>query len=115
MKSLAVSPSKKIIGTKILIKTIEVEIIANTTSFDPAKDASNFDDPDSIFLWIFSNITIESSITNPVQRTSASNVIRFIVNPKKLRKMKVDNIEIGTWEMGNSKMGNVKNKNFWYS
>ena len=35
-----------------------------------------------------------------MQRTSASNVIRFIVNPKKLRKMKVDNIEIGTVKNG---------------
>ena len=31
-----------------------------------------------------------------MQRTSASNVIRFRVYPKKLRKIKVDNIEIGT-------------------
>ena len=35
-----------------------------------------------------------------MQRTSASNVIRFRVYPKKLRKIKVDNIEIGTVKKG---------------
>ena len=34
----------------MLIKTIDVEIIANITSFDPEIAASNLDDPDSIFL-----------------------------------------------------------------
>ena len=33
----------------MLIKTIDVEIIANITSFDP-EIGSNLDDPDSIFL-----------------------------------------------------------------
>ena len=41
---------QKTIGIKILIKTIDVEIIANITSFDPDKDASSLEDPDSIFL-----------------------------------------------------------------
>ena len=50
LKSLAVSPSRKIIGIKILIKTIDVEIIANITSFEPDIAASILDDPDSIFL-----------------------------------------------------------------
>ena len=35
-----------------------------------------------------------------MQRTSASKVIRLIVYPKKLRKIKVDNIEIGTVKKG---------------
>ena len=39
-------------------------------------------------------------MTNPVQRTSASNVIKLRVYPKKLRKIKVDNIEIGTVKKG---------------
>ena len=35
LNNFAVSPSIKIIGIKIQIKTIEVEIIAKTTSFEP--------------------------------------------------------------------------------
>ena len=50
LNNFAVSPSRKIIGIKILIKTIEVEIIAKITSFEPEIAASNFDDHDSIFL-----------------------------------------------------------------
>ena len=100
LKSFAVSPSKKIIGMKILIKTIDVEIIANITSFEPDMAACNFDDPDSIFLWIFSNITIESSITNPVHKTRANKVIRFIVYPNIFKKINVDKIEIGTVKNG---------------
>ena len=49
---------------------------------------------------MFSSITIESSITSPVQRTRASKVIRFRVYPKILRKIKVDKIEIGTVKKG---------------
>ena len=98
--SFAVSPSKKIIGIKILIKTTEVDNIANNTSFEPLIDAWNLDSPSSTFLWIFSSITIESSITNPVHRTNANNVIKFREKPKKLRKMNVDKIEIGTVRTG---------------
>ena len=46
------------------------------------------------------NITIESSITNPVHKTNASNVIRLIVNPKIFKKINVDKIEIGTVKNG---------------
>ena len=98
--NFAVSPSKKIIGIKILIKTTDVDNIANNTSFEPLIDAWNLDSPSSTFLWIFSSITIESSITNPVHRTSANNVIRFKEKPRKLRKINVDIIEIGTVTTG---------------
>ena len=37
--NFAVSPSKKIIGIKILIKTTDVDNIANNTSFEPLIDA----------------------------------------------------------------------------
>ena len=37
-------------GIKILINTIEVDIIAKTTSCEPFIEALIFDDPDSIFL-----------------------------------------------------------------
>ena len=50
LKSLAVSPSKKIIGIKMHIKTTDVEIIAKKTSFDPEIAAFNLLIPDSIFL-----------------------------------------------------------------
>ena len=43
---------------------------------------------------------MESSITNPVHKTSASNVIRLIVNPKIFKKINVDKIEIGTVKNG---------------
>ena len=49
---------------------------------------------------MFSSITIESSITSPVQRTSASKVIRLRVYPKIFKKIKVDKIEIGTVKKG---------------
>ena len=87
-------------GIKMLIKTTDVDNIANNTSFDPFIDAWNLDSPSSIFLWIFSSITIESSITNPVHKTSANSVIKFKEKPKKFRKIKVDTIEIGTVTTG---------------
>ena len=62
LKSLAVSPSKKIIGTKILIKTIDVEIIANITSFDPAKDASSFDDLIQFFYEYFLTLLLNHQL-----------------------------------------------------
>ena len=43
---------------------------------------------------------MESSITNPVHKTNASNVIRLIVNPKIFKKINVDKIEIGTVKNG---------------
>ena len=49
-KSLAVSRSKKIIGKKILIRTMDVDIIAKKTSFDPKIAAFTLGIPDSIFL-----------------------------------------------------------------
>jgi hypothetical protein len=85
---------------KILTSTIEVEIIAKKTSFAPLIAALSFVSPDSIFLCIFSNITIESSITSPVHKTSASKVIRLIEKPKKFKKIKVDKIDIGTVRKG---------------
>ena len=84
----------------MLIRTTDVDMIAKITSLEPDNAASNLDDPDSIFLWIFSNITMESSITNPVHKTNASNVIRLIVNPKIFKKINVDKIEIGTVKNG---------------
>ena len=50
LNSFAVSPSKKTIGIKIQIKTIDVEIIAKKTSFEPCIAASVLGTPDSIFL-----------------------------------------------------------------
>ena len=50
LKSLAVSPSEKNNRNKNTSPAIDVEIIANITSFDPDKDASSLEDPDSIFL-----------------------------------------------------------------
>ena len=35
-------------------------------------------------------------MTNPVHNTNANKVIKLIEKPKKLRKMNVDKIEIGT-------------------
>ena len=75
-------------------------MIANITSFDPESLHSSLEDPDSIFLYIFSNITIESSITNPVHKTNANKVIRLIVNPNKFKKINVERIEIGTVKKG---------------
>ena len=100
LNSFAVSPSRKTMGIKMLIRTTDVDMIAKITSLEPDNAASNLDDPDSIFLWIFSNITMESSITNPVHKTNASNVIRLIVNPKIFKKINVDKIEIGTVKNG---------------
>ena len=79
-------------GIKILINTIEVDIIAKTTSCEPFIEALKLDDPDSIFLWIFSNMTIESSITSPVHNTSASKVIRFNENPNKFKGDSLNNL-----------------------
>ena len=77
-------------------------MIAKKTSFAPFIAAFNFVSPASIFLYIFSNITIESSITSPVHKTSANNVIRLIEKPKKFKKIKVDKIDIGTVKKGMS-------------
>ena len=79
---------------------MDVDIIAKKTSFDPKIAAFTLGIPDSIFLWIFSSMTIESSITNPVHKTNANKVIRFSENPKKFKNIKVDKIEIGTVIIG---------------
>ena len=54
LNSFAVSPSRKTMGIKMLIRTTDVDMIAKITSLEPDNAASNLDDPDSIFLWIFS-------------------------------------------------------------
>ena len=48
--NFAVSPCKKIIGMKMLISTIEVDTIANKTSFDPSIAALSLVSPASILL-----------------------------------------------------------------
>ena len=50
LNNFAVSPSRKIIGIKILIRTTEVEMMAKITSLEPEIDPSNLDRPDSTFL-----------------------------------------------------------------
>ena len=57
LKSLAVT-FKKTIGIKMLIKTIDVEIIANITSFDLRPTLPNLDDPDSIFCEYFPTLQL---------------------------------------------------------
>ena len=50
LNSFAVSPSKKTMGIKMLIRTTDVDMIAKITSLEPDNAASNLEDPDSIFL-----------------------------------------------------------------
>tara|TARA_B100001939_G_scaffold59287_2_gene48442 strand:+ start:2629 stop:2889 length:261 start_codon:yes stop_codon:yes gene_type:complete len=50
LNSFAVSPSRKTMGIKMLIRTTDVDMIAKITSLEPDNAASNLDDPDSIFL-----------------------------------------------------------------
>ena len=75
-------PLIKTKGTNTATSTTVVAIMANETCFAPLYAATKGVSPNSILLTIFSNITIASSTTIPIAKTSAIKVKRFIEKSK---------------------------------
>ena len=90
-----VIPCRKITGKNTTASVTVVEMIANVISDDPFSPASRGSSPCSMRLKMFSIITIASSTTNPVARTTPKSVRRLMEKPKSHRKKNADTSDTG--------------------